>query len=364
VVQVFAPHSVQEFEQVPTVKHQTAALTALSSLESIDAQNVALPVLRKRVTAVFLKRGESLVVKSPDSALADYEMAVSLGASASESGTLQVALVTRLMLRCRESLAGQDVGKASADYWAVAKLDSQGASSLIADFVKLPASVFSELPPSVLVALPPSVLVALPPIQNSVGMEFKLLPSPNGSFSIGVYEVTQKQYEAVMGSNPSEFKGANNPVENVSWDDAVAYCAKLSSLQAEVAAGRVYRLPTAAEWEYACRAGTTTEYSFGNDEKDLGKYAWFEDNSTHDPHAVGEKLPNGWGLYDMHGNVHEWCSDAEGSNRVLRGLHRVLRGGNWDHSSRECRSAYRSRGVPSYRSNALGFRVALSPSGQ
>ena len=190
-------------------------------------------------------------------------------------------------------------------------------------------------------------------------MEFKRLPSPaspDGAFSIGVYEVTQQQYEAVMGSNPSEFKGANNPVENVSWDDAVAYCAKLSSLPAEVAAGHMYRLPTEAEWEYACRAGTTTEYSFGDDEKDLGKYAWFKDNSEKKTHAVGEKLPNGWGLYDMHGNVWEWCSDAEGSNRVIRG-------GSWSFDAAYCRSAYRHPLVPPDRRN-YGFRLALSPSRQ
>jgi formylglycine-generating enzyme required for sulfatase activity len=200
-------------------------------------------------------------------------------------------------------------------------------------------------------------LLALPPIQNSVGMKFKLLPSPGGAFSMGVYEVTQQQYEAVMGSNPSEFKGANNPVENVSWDDAVAYCAKLSSLPAELAAGRVYRLPTEAEWEYACRAGTTTEYSFGDNEQDLGKYAWFETNSGSKPHAVGEKLPNGWGLYDMHGNVWEWCSDAEGSFRVLRG-------GSWFYGAAYCRSAYRRTNVPTFRHANIGFRLALSPSGQ
>jgi hypothetical protein len=137
----------------------------------------------------------------------------------------------------------------------------------------------------------------------------------------------------------------------------VAYCAKLSSLPAEVAAGRVYRLPTEAEWEYACRAGTTTEYSFGNDEQDLDEYGWFDDNSGATTHAVGEKLPNGWGLYDMHGNVFEWCSDAEGSYRVFRG------GGGYD-SAGECRSAYRSYIVPSSRFSFLGFRLALSPSGK
>ncbi len=185
-----------------------------------------------------------------------------------------------------------------------------------------------------------------------------MLPyGPDGAFSIGVYEVTQEQYAAVMGSNPSRFRGANNPVEQVDWYDAVAYCAKLSSLPAEVAAGRVYRLPTEAEWDYAGRAGTATKYSFGNDEKDLGKYAWFKENSGGTTHAVGEKLPNGWGLYDMHGNVSEWCSDVDGSLRKLRG-------GSWSSAARYCCSAYCGNYGPSFRNVDLGFRLALSPPGQ
>ena len=162
-----------------------------------------------------------------------------------------------------------------------------------------------------------------------------------------------------MGENPSKFKGANNPVEMVSWDDAVAFCVKLSALRAEVAAGHVYRLPTEKEWEYACRAGTTTEYSFGDDAKDLDDYAWFDDNSDGTSHAVGEKLPNGWGLYDMHGNVWEWCEDLVGSFRGLRG-------GSWLDGATLCRSASRGTVVPAYRSNGNGgFRLALSsPSGK
>jgi hypothetical protein len=220
--------------------------------------------------------------------------------------------------------------------------------------IQLPPKILSQLPPAILSKLPPSILAPPAPFKNSAGMSFKLLPyGPNGAFSIGVYEVTQQQYEAVMGSNLSKFKRANSPVENVSWYEAVKYCAKLSSLPTEVAAGRVYRLPTAAEWEYACRAGTTTEYSFGDNEQDLGKYAWFKDNSDKKTHAVGEKLPNGWGLYDMHGNVWEWCSDAEGSDRVCRG-------GSWYNDAADCRTAARRTGVPAYRDNCYGFRLALS----
>ena len=141
-------------------------------------------------------------------------------------------------------------------------------------------------------------------------------------FHLGIYPVTQEQYEAVMGTNPSWFsttgKGAEHikdkdtlsyPVESVSWDDAVEFCRRLSELPEEKQAGRLYRLPTEAEWEYACRAGSTTRYYFGDDQSLLSEYAWFDDNSHRRTHPVGEKKPNSWGLYDMHGNNFEWCSD-------------------------------------------------------
>jgi formylglycine-generating enzyme required for sulfatase activity len=134
-------------------------------------------------------------------------------------------------------------------------------------------------------------------------------------FYLGVTPVTQEQHERVMGSNPSHFKGKNLPVETVSWDDCQAFCAKMAELT-----GEQIRLPSEAQWEYACRAGTRTRFSFGDDEEDLDDYAWHYGNSKSCAHPVGQKLPNPWGLYDMHGNVWEWCEDVYGL--YLEGEHR------------------------------------------
>ncbi|MCY2993227.1 MAG: bifunctional serine/threonine-protein kinase/formylglycine-generating enzyme family protein [Planctomycetota bacterium] len=186
-------------------------------------------------------------------------------------------------------------------------------------------------------------------------------------FYLGVYEVTQAQYEQVVGSNPSQFKGESLPVEMVSWDDAVAFCKRLSEMPEEHAAGHTYRLPTEAEWEYACRAGSTSKFAFGDAEAELGKYAWYGKNSGNTTHPVGEKQANAWGLYDMHGNVWEWCQDwlgpyeavpASDSSGPGSASFRVGRGGSWYGTAAGCQSASRSRDSPSYRYCSLGFRLA------
>jgi formylglycine-generating enzyme required for sulfatase activity len=191
-------------------------------------------------------------------------------------------------------------------------------------------------------------------------------------YYLGVYPVTQEEYERVMGSNPSHFKGKRHPVDSMSWEEAMAFIAKLNALPSEKSLDRLYRLPTEAEWEYACRAGTTTAYSYGASVSELGKYAWYDKNSGSTTHPVGEKLPNGWGLYDMHGNVWELCADWYGDypNTAVtdptgptRGSYRVIRGGGWGIDAADCRSAYRSGRSPDRRRNSLGFRLALSPSG-
>ena len=175
----------------------------------------------------------------------------------------------------------------------------------------------------------------------------------------------------MMGKSPSKFKAPQNPVEQVSWDEAVEFCRKLSELPEEKSAGYAYRLPTEAEWEYACRAGTTTKYSFGDSDSELDEYAWYGKAEAlgGTTHPVGEKKPNAWGLYDMHGNVWEWCQDWHGkylSGPVTdptgpsSGSFRVFRGGGWSFISQDCRSAFRSGFSPGSRSHYLGFRVLRS----
>jgi formylglycine-generating enzyme required for sulfatase activity len=190
------------------------------------------------------------------------------------------------------------------------------------------------------------------------------------SFYLGVHEVTQEQYETVMGHNPSRFKGQEHPVEQVSWQEAVEFCEKLSSLPCERAAAKTYRLPTEAEWEYACRAGTRTHFHFGDNDSSLAHYAWYRANSDLSTHPVGKRLPNNWGLYDMQGNVAEWCGDWYGwytSDEVTdpQGLimasFRVFRGGTWTHPSRGCWSVCRNGDTPDSVSIFYGFRVVAVP---
>ena len=185
------------------------------------------------------------------------------------------------------------------------------------------------------------------------------------AFYMGVTEVTQSQYESITGKTPSRFKGPRNPVEQVSWDDATAFCAALSKKT-----GRTVRLPSEAQWEYACRAGTKTRFSFGDENKDLATCGWYKANSDGKSHPVGQKKPNAFGLYDMHGNVWEWCRDyydekfyANAKNvdpeNPTESTARVLRGGSWGFSPLHCRAAYRGRFTPDNRRNSRGFRVVV-----
>ena len=256
-------------------------------------------------------------------------------------------------------------------------------------------------------------------ITNSIGMKLTLIPSGEFTmgttesdnvqspdfqiapqhrvritrpFYMGVYDVTQSEYERVMGNNPSMFTPSNYsqkvggqdtsrfPVEQVSWKDVVEFCRKLSDMPKERAAARSYRLPTEAQWEYACRAGSKTRYCFGDDWRQLGEYAWYQNHTDSQPHPVGQKKPNAWGLYDMHGNVWQWCQDwyargyyaespTDDPNGPVTGSCHVFRGGSWNFPAGNCQSWERNIGCnggprnvnlsPQFRYFDVSFRVCV-----
>lgn len=193
-------------------------------------------------------------------------------------------------------------------------------------------------------------------------------------FYIGIYEVTQEQYESVMGKNPSRYEGKGAPVEHVSWLDARRFCRKLSDKT-----GMTFRLPTEAEWEYACRAGSSTTYFHGDDpdHKDLAKYAWYADSAGDLPRRVGQLRPNRWGLYDVLGNVKEWCSDRYDAEYYAQSpvddpkgpgnpdfidenethIYHVIRGSNWEYGPYHVRCARRDRAPAKFA--CAGLRVVM-----
>ena len=180
-------------------------------------------------------------------------------------------------------------------------------------------------------------------------------------FRFSITEITQVQWQTVMGINRSQFKGDSLPVEKISWKDAVLFCQKLSEKE-----GRIYRLPTEAEWEYACRAGSTNRFAGS---ENIEQIAWYSKNSFNKTHHVGVKYPNAWGLYDMTGNVSEWCLDyyvpdypeksVSDPAGPAEGKYHVIRGGAWDSFLPGCRCAARSSAPVSYQFKQTGFRLVL-----
>jgi formylglycine-generating enzyme required for sulfatase activity len=201
--------------------------------------------------------------------------------------------------------------------------------------------------------------------KNRISDELQHSVTLTKGFYIGKTEVTQAQWQAVMGDNPSLFKGANLPVEKVKWDDAVAFCSELTKRARKAGRlpeGYAYRLPTEAEWEYACRAGTTGPYAI--------RQGWYKKNSGDKTHEVGKKKTNAWDLHDMHGNVAEWCQDWYDAYPVehvrdprgpANGSEHVLRGGNYGNQARTCRSANRHKMKPLGHGSYFGFRAVLAP---
>ena len=226
-------------------------------------------------------------------------------------------------------------------------------------------------------------------ISPSTGMEFVLIPAGKfimgypssensnygnagpthevtikNSFYLGKYPVTQKQWEIIMRNNHSNFEDEDRPVESISWEYVQRFVKKLNEKEQT----NKYRLPSEAEWEYTCRAGTTTKYYFGNDESKLGGYAWYDKNSDNETHPVGQKKPNLWDLYDMHGNIWEWVQDRWHDNyegapsdgnawEDGNSSDRVIRGGSWISYARHCLSAIRHGFYPGSRSGDVGFRL-------
>jgi len=190
-------------------------------------------------------------------------------------------------------------------------------------------------------------------------------------FMIGKYEVTQKQYQDVMSHNPSHFKGKSLPVEQVRWGEAVEFCKRLT--ERERALGKIstsfeYSLPTEAQWEYVACCGENNDIKYSGS-SDLNTIGWYKNNSSNTSHPIGQKLPNEWNVYDVSGNVWEWCLDwheayteeeVKDPNGPISGVNRVVRGGSWYNSSWFCTTSYRFWYKPSFKHFTLGFRVCLN----
>ena len=250
----------------------------------------------------------------------------------------------------------------------------EGASNIT--MVQIPAGYFlmgSDFHPLFVVIQSPGI-----PPDTSFNYERPVHAVTVSAFKISTTEITQEQYQAVMGSNPAKFSGILDlPVENVNWTDAVRFCNRLSEraglapcydLQTYLCdfGKNGFRLPTEAEWEYACRAGTGSEYNVGGDQASLARAAWYSSNSELRTQQVATKAPNNAGLYDMHGNLWEWtndnyafyaCGSQSNPTGPARGIYRIARGGSWASAADECRSAYRRPYQQSFTASIVGFRV-------
>ena len=330
-----------------------------------------------------------------------FNIADSRGAAnASVNREIFAGLLSGEQLNQAQTLSSQIYQKVSREAPPEPVIQGGSLRNILASSIDPLAGLPQYVPPSVAGAAGNTNLVSFSPLMGRnftiPGLELEMIWIPAGKFMmgspaaepdrqddetphevtlakgfwLGKYEVTQKQYAAIMGNNPSQFKGESRPVEMVSWNDAVAFCRKLGEsthTKGKIPFGYQYKLPTEAQWEYACRAGTTTAFHFG---ATLQKGQANFSRHVNKTQPVGSYPANEWGLHDMHGNVWEWCSDWYGnypSGSVTdpagssTGSHRVKRGGRWDFSGRSCRSANRDRKGPGFRYFNLGFRLSLRP---
>ena len=354
----FASPALHLMRKAMESKDAEVAARARGIVETLEAKNRNLAMTLRRAIATRQSAKDTAVVGDLIALL--------------DSDDLAARQTARWGLAC---LAGQDFGYVAGDepdkrrqaarkaqeWWGKNKADFRFGADVYAA-LDLGGGVILEL-----VLIPPGKFQMGSPKdeKDHFGSEIPqhevTITKP---FYMGVYVITQEQYEQVMGKNPSSFRGAQNPVETVSWDDAVEFCKMLSKKT-----GRTVHLPTEAQWEYTCRAGSKTRFSYGHDDdyRNVGDHSWNIENSEGQPHPVGQKKPNDWGLFDMHGNVWEWCSDwwegtyANAKDKdpegPAKGANHVIRGGCWRSPPSSCRSAVRSGCGPGDRFNNLGFRI-------
>jgi len=382
---------IDAFEAEGSFEKFQAAVLALHAIGITDFDESRHEEHAKRISSLSLKRADELnSANMMDQAVGFYLVAIGLPHDPNEATVTKGRLVLALQKRLRDYTSRRQYRESLDDCKLLSLIDPKVAQEFVVPLTMLPERVLKRLPDG--------KVIGLAPIKNSIGMALKIIPagtflmgSPESEddreeqeiphevqisrpFLIGVYEVTQDEYQQVMQSNPSDSKGMDHPVENISWNDAVEFCRRLSESPAEVAAHRTYRLPSEAEWEYACRAGTATAFSFG----DTASYskAWI--GMRLQPQPVGGMESNPWGLFDMHGNVSEWCQDwygpyskdavtdptgvTEAGAEIIRGRgkSRVRRGGVIWSPIEMCRSASRLALEPTIRNRSLGFRVVCS----
>jgi formylglycine-generating enzyme required for sulfatase activity len=310
------------------------------------------------------------------------------------------SLIVSLAILSAISLPGCTGNSPDPDVAASGDDGKTSANGLAADEATADPQPFETIPlaqDTTYEALPTPVGTAAGEIRELTALKIKFCWCPEGTFKMGSpadapgsernepqfevslskgywlqqTELNQSQYEALMGTNPAYFRGDESPVESVTFAEAKEFCRRLSELPPEKNSGNLYRLPTEAEWEYACRAGSASGFSFGDDEAMLEDYGWFSKNSNRTTHPVGLKKPNAWGLHDMHGNVGEWSSDTYGeypAGPVIdprgpeSGGQIAVRGGGWFFVPQNARSAHRDAYPATARYAGLGFRLVAEPS--
>ena len=395
----------QEFENIKSLfknGDQSGAYKALQALQKKIEHLKLIKSYEEKLQALFASYPADIMEKYPDDVKeydVDFNVAVSLYQSGRVSDALK--LLDEMEAIQKRVIAAEVEAKHKAEEEAKRKAEAEAKRKAEEELKK-----FTEIDccgvKLEMVKIPAGAFMMGSP-KNELGRrdnENLHQVTLTKDYLLGKYQVTQAQWQAVMGNNPSYFKGDNRPVETVSWDDAKSFCDKLNKRYAgNLPQGYKFDLPTEAQWEYACRAGTKTALNNGKNLtredcycSNLDEVAWYdansatkknntsflskifgndESNETHETHPIGQKRPNAWGLYDMHGNVRERCRDLCGSYRYgavtdpvgpRTGSYRVVRGGSWLSRAESCRSAYRDNNwLLGDRSFDLGFRLALVP---